>query len=93
MDLQSLLFTLFVSMEKPVLKAIIGKIYDANPTTAKLVVAEIYPLIDTKLEDWVKQTQGTNDDNAVAKAKEVCEELAKDWNMQLSNVDEGTPND
>lgn len=93
MDLQNLLFTLFVSMEKPVLKAIIGKIYDANPTTAKLVVAEIYPLIDTKLEDWVKQTQGTNDDNAVAKAKEVCEELAKDWNMQLSNVDEGTPND
>lgn len=90
---QEILFNLFLFTGKPILLSIGRNYYTKDPVGAKLAVAEVYPLIDTKLEDWVKKSETQVDDNAVTKAKEVCEELAAEWGMALSNVDAGTAND
>lgn len=90
---QEILFSILLFAGKPLLLNL-GRDYHAkDPVGAKLAIAEAYPLIDTKLEEWVKKSETQTDDNVVQKAKEVCEELAAEWGLTLSNVDAGTPND
>lgn len=90
---QEILFNVLLFAGKPLLLNLARDFYAKDPIGAKLAIAEAYPLIDTKLEEWVKKSTSEVDDNVVAKAKEVCEELAVEWGMALSNVDAGTPND
>lgn len=90
---QEILLNVFLFAGKPLLLNLARNYYEKDPIDAKLSIALAYPLIDTKLEDFIKKTTGTTDDNAVAKAKEICEELATEWGITLSNVDAGTPND
>lgn len=93
MNLQGIALELFIGLEKPALKALLNTLYSNNPVNAKLAVAEAYPLIDTKLEDWAIKNGAENPKTLVNKAKEVCEETAAEWGLTLSNVDAGTPND
>lgn len=90
---QEILFNVLLFAGKPLLLNLARDYYAKDQIGAKLAIAEAYPLIDTKLEEWAKKTAGQTDDNVVSKAKEVCEELAAEWGFSLSNVDAGTPND
>lgn len=90
---QEILFSILVFAGKPLLLNLGRDFYAKDQVGAKLAIAEAYPLIDTKLEEWVLKSETKLDDNVVAKAKEVCEELAAEWGMALSNVDAGTVND
>lgn len=90
---QEILLSVFAFAGKPLLLSLGRDWFAKDPVGAKSAIALAYPLIDTKLEELVKKSEAQWDDNLVEKAKSVCEELAAEWSLTLSNVDAGTAND
>lgn len=93
MNFNNILLQIIIFAGKPALLSVFRNWYESKPVDAKWAIATLYPSIDTKLQEWAAKTETTLDDSVVSKAKEVCEELAVEWNMDLSNVDAGTPTD
>lgn len=93
MNLNNIVLQIIVFAGKPALLGLFRNWFDGDPIDAKLTVALLYPSIDTKLEDWAIANGKDLPKTAVTKCKEVCEELAAEWGMALSNVDAGTVND
>lgn len=73
---------------KDALKKVLQNVHDKNEQNYKLILVESYPLIDTKLEDFVKASEAKWDDNAVQALKEALEESAKANSFTLPNIDE-----
>ena len=56
--------------------------------SASLYVVEMYPVVDTIVEDYVEGTPSALDDAAKNGTKQALEEWAKDHNIELPNLDE-----
>lgn len=83
----AMLLSVAESQGKEALKKVLQNVHDKNEANWKLILVESYPLIDTKLEDFVKATPAKWDDNAVQMLKEALEENATANAFVLPNVD------
>lgn len=61
--------------------------YAKKPKEASALVASLYVWADTSLEDLVKKSKTTVDDQAVLAVKKELEEFAAAHGFTLSNVD------
>ena len=68
-------------------------LHDAHPASYKTAIVAIYPVIDVQVEDYVKTTKTTIDDEIIAKLKGVLEQSAAVNGVILPNLDAGTIND
>lgn len=91
--LLKLILPLIANAGQSALEKGVRDFYDDNPALCKTVIASAYPLIDGAVEDYVKKTASEIDDDLVKRLKTVCEELAAEKGFELSNIDEGQPND
>lgn len=64
-----------------------------DPVLTKGIIATVYVWIDGAVENLVKTTPATWDNDAVDRVKRVCQNLATEAGFTLSNIDAGTPND
>lgn len=67
--------------------------YAKHPASYTQVLMGGYPLIDVQLEDYVKTTKTTVDDDIVKDLKEAIETSALTNGLSLPNLDAGTAND
>jgi hypothetical protein len=67
--------------------------YTTHPLSYTQVLMGGYPLIDVQLEDYVKTTKTTVDDDLVADLKSALESSAATNGITLPNLDAGKPND
>lgn len=64
-----------------------------NPVWAKGIIVTVYVWVDGAVEDYIKTTPATWDNDAVDRVKRVCQTLATEAGITLPNIDAGTPND
>lgn len=91
--LQQLLLPLLLTTGESVLLDFGKKQLAENPIFAKGAIATIYVWVDGAVEEYVKKTPATWDDDAVNRVKRVCEKLAIEAKFTLPNIDAGQPND
>lgn len=69
------------------LKTWLQTFHDENPKVYAEILNGLYPVIDVQLEDYVKGTDTTIDDDLVATLKKVIEESAAANGLVLVNLD------
>lgn len=84
----NILLPFILKQGKAELKTLLQKFHDQNPQQYTQVITGAYPLIDLQLENFVKTTGTTVDDDVVVKLKQVLEESAADNGITLQNLDQ-----
>jgi proteasome assembly chaperone (PAC2) family protein len=73
---------------KETLKAGLKQLFANDPQAAKTVVASLYPVMDVPVENATLKTETDMDDAVVDGVKEALEDSAKDWGIELPNLDD-----
>lgn len=72
---------------KMVFKPLLNGLVKAQPVHGKVAIAAMYPIVDAELEPLVNGTDNAIDNSTIAAIKDVLEDVAKENNIDLSNVD------
>lgn len=89
----SMFAAVFKSFIKAKLSAMFAAVYAKNPDRHKLLLAELYPVVDVELEDITLKSKTKADDELTNAFKEAIEESAAAKGVTLQNLDAGKPND
>jgi len=72
---------------KQVLTPLLTGLMTRQPTHGAVALATLYPIIDAELEPLTEKTDTALDNSALSAVKKVIEDVAKQFGVELSNVD------